>query len=96
MIFTATIYLAFFLASALLSLSFTHRVRRMALERGLVAEPGNAEDLAKQIMVFYRDRELAARYGANARATSLAYDRKTQVARYMAVFTGVHGERVAR
>ena len=39
MIFTATIYLAFFLASALLSLSLTHRVRRMALERGLVAEP---------------------------------------------------------
>jgi UDP-GlcNAc:undecaprenyl-phosphate/decaprenyl-phosphate GlcNAc-1-phosphate transferase len=39
LIFTATIYLAFFLASALLSLSFTYRVRRMALERGLVAEP---------------------------------------------------------
>ena len=65
-------------------------------ECGLVAEPGSAPDLAKQIMVFYRDRELAVRYGANARATGLAYDRKTQVARYMTVFTDVHHAMPAR
>jgi len=63
---------------------------------GLVAEPGNAADLARQILVFYRDRELAARCGANARTAGLAYDRKTQVERYMKVFTAVHQEQVAR
>lgn len=63
-------------------------------ECGLVAEPGSAEDLARQVMVFYRDRDLATRYGVNARRAGLAYDRKTQVARYMAVFTAVHREGV--
>lgn len=63
---------------------------------GLVAEPGNAEDLARQIRVFHGDRDLAARCGANARAAGLAYDRRVAVAKYMAVFTAVHQERAVR
>ena len=63
---------------------------------GLVAEPGNAEDLARQIRVFHGDRDLAARCGANARAAGLAYDRRVAVAKYMAVFTAVHQERDVR
>lgn len=63
---------------------------------GLVAEPGNAEDLARQIRVFYGDRDMAARCGANARAAGLAYDRRVAVAKYMAVFTAVHQERAVR
>lgn len=63
---------------------------------GLVAEPGNAEDLATQIRALHGDRELAARCGANARAAALAYDRRTAVGKYMAVFTAVHQEQATR
>ncbi|MGE0392024.1 MAG: glycosyltransferase family 4 protein [Vicinamibacterales bacterium] len=62
---------------------------------GLVAEPGNAEDLAAQVRVLHGDRAMAARYGENARAAALAFDRRIAVGKYMAVFTAVHQERRA-
>lgn len=63
---------------------------------GLVAEPGNADDLARQIRAFYGDRAMAARCGANARAAGLAFDRRIAVGKYMAVFTAVCQAQVAR
>ncbi len=56
---------------------------------GRLAEPGSSRDLADRILAFYRDRDLMARAGANARAAALLFDRKTQVARYMRVFETV-------
>ncbi len=53
---------------------------------GLLAEPGNARELADQILVYHRDRALAARAGANARAAGLGFDRRAQVTRYMDLF----------
>jgi putative colanic acid biosynthesis glycosyltransferase WcaI len=53
---------------------------------GLLAEPGNARDLADQILQCYRDRALAVRLGANARRASLVFDRAVQVRRYMEMF----------
>lgn len=53
---------------------------------GLVAEPGNARELADRILTFYRDRPMAMTYGANARAVGVTFDRKAQVARYMDLF----------
>jgi glycosyltransferase involved in cell wall biosynthesis len=50
---------------------------------GLVAEPGNAADLAAKIVVFYRDPEMAARFGASARTAGLSFDRRRQVTRYV-------------
>ena len=58
-----------------------------ARECGLVAEPGNARDLADQILAFYRDREMTTRYGANARRAGLAFDRTVQVNHYMQLFS---------
>jgi glycosyltransferase involved in cell wall biosynthesis len=57
---------------------------------GLVAAPGDADVLARQIRVLHGDRAMAVRYGANARAAALAFDRTAAVAKYMAVFTAVH------
>jgi hypothetical protein len=57
-----------------------------AHECGLLAEPGNPRALADQILVFYRDRALAERAGANARALGLSFDRRGQVTRYMDLF----------
>ena len=53
---------------------------------GFVAEPGSARALADQIRSLYRDRELRARLGANARAASLEFDRTVQVNRYTDLF----------
>jgi glycosyltransferase involved in cell wall biosynthesis len=60
-----------------------------AHECGLLAEPGNARELADQILAFYGDRVTASRYGANARAAGLAFDRRAQVKRYMDLFRQV-------
>ena len=49
---------------------------------GLLAEPGNPEDLAEKILTLYRDRALAGRLGANARQAGLEFDRKVQVKAY--------------
>jgi glycosyltransferase involved in cell wall biosynthesis len=53
---------------------------------GLVAEPSNARDLAEQIMRFYRDRDMMAGFGANARAAGMAFDRTLQVGNYLNLF----------
>ncbi len=56
---------------------------------GLVAEPGDAAALAERIRTFYADRDLRTRFGANARAAGLGFDRRAQVAKYMDLFTKV-------
>ena len=56
---------------------------------GRLAEPGSARALADQIRAFYRDRDMTARCGRNAREAGLLFDRKAQVARYMKVFEAV-------
>jgi glycosyltransferase involved in cell wall biosynthesis len=48
-------------------------------ECGLVAEPGNARDLAEKIRTFYENRELTRTCGANARRAALVFDRAVQV-----------------
>jgi glycosyltransferase involved in cell wall biosynthesis len=60
-----------------------------ARECGRLAEPGNARDLADQMLAFYRDRAMTARCGANARTAGLTFDRRAQVAKYMDVFRAV-------
>jgi len=59
---------------------------------GLVAEPSNADDLAEQILRFYRDREMTARFGANARAAGMAFDRTLQVGNYLDLFRSLGRE----
>lgn len=56
---------------------------------GLVAEPGNAQQLADRVRVFYRDREFAQRSGANARTLGLSFDRRGQVRKYMELFRSI-------
>jgi len=58
-------------------------------ECGLLAEPGNARELADQILAFYGDRVMASRYGANARTAGLGFDRRAQVKRYVDLFRQV-------
>ncbi len=49
---------------------------------GLVAVPENARSLADRILELYRDRDLAARLGTNARVAAMEFDRAVQVRRY--------------
>ena len=49
---------------------------------GLLAAPGDAADLADRIRQFRADPALARRTGEAARTLALAFDRRTQVARY--------------
>ena len=51
-------------------------------ECGLLAEPGNAVDMAEKILILYRDRALAQRLGANARRAALEFDRPVQLHAY--------------
>jgi glycosyltransferase involved in cell wall biosynthesis len=60
-----------------------------AHECGLVAEPGDPDQLADRVLRFYGDRELTRQYGANARRLGLGFDRRAQVAKYMQVFRDV-------
>ena len=53
---------------------------------GLVAEPGDARQLAACVKTMYRDRERTRQWGANARRLGLTFDRRIQVARYAEVF----------
>ncbi|MFQ5802365.1 MAG: glycosyltransferase family 4 protein [Candidatus Methylomirabilales bacterium] len=53
---------------------------------GLLAEPGDPEDLAEKILILYRDRELARRFGANAREAALHFDRPVQIRAYYELF----------
>jgi glycosyltransferase involved in cell wall biosynthesis len=57
-----------------------------ARQCGRLAEPGNARDLADQILAFHADRAMAEQMGANARAASFAFDRRGQVSRYRDLF----------
>ena len=63
---------------------------------GLIAEPGDARQLAARIREFHDDRDLVRRYGANARAVAVSFDRRLQVARYMDVFRRVRPARDLR
>jgi len=56
---------------------------------GLIADPGNARDLADKILVYYRDRQLWRQHAANARAASADADRRAQVRRYFELFQDV-------
>jgi glycosyltransferase involved in cell wall biosynthesis len=56
---------------------------------GLVAEPGNAKDLADKILAFRADRAMTDRFGANARAAGLVFDRAVQVRNYAELFRGL-------
>jgi lipopolysaccharide/colanic/teichoic acid biosynthesis glycosyltransferase len=49
---------------------------------GLLAEPGNAADLSRQILALYHDRDLARELGAKARQAALGFDRSLQVRAY--------------
>jgi putative colanic acid biosynthesis glycosyltransferase WcaI len=62
---------------------------------GLVAAPGNARDLADQILKLYSDHKLRALFGANARAAALVFDRTAQVKNYMQLFREVRAPQTA-
>jgi glycosyltransferase involved in cell wall biosynthesis len=63
---------------------------------GRLAEPGDARSMADAILAFYRDRDLARAAGERARAASLAFDRRRQVARYFELFEAVLAPAVGR
>jgi colanic acid biosynthesis glycosyl transferase WcaI len=58
---------------------------------GLVAEPGDPDSLAAEILTLYRDRALVARMGANAREAAYEFDRPGQVATYNRVLRELAG-----
>ena len=58
---------------------------------GLLAEPGNAQDLARKIAFLYQDRELVRRMGERARRASLEFDRVAQVRSYYTLFRELAG-----
>ena len=53
---------------------------------GLLAEPGDPEDLAEKILTLYHDRALARRLGVNARQAALEFDRPLQIRAYYELF----------
>jgi len=53
---------------------------------GLLAEPGNASDLARKILSLYSDRAQAQRLGENARQAALLFDRPRAVQAYHDLF----------
>jgi glycosyltransferase involved in cell wall biosynthesis len=53
---------------------------------GLLAEPLNGQDLAEKILMFYRNRDMAQRMGANARRGGQEFDRSVQVRAYHDLF----------
>lgn len=55
-------------------------------ECGLLAKPGDSDDLAEKILTLYRDRDLLSRLGANARRAALEFDRPVQVRAYYDLF----------
>lgn len=55
-------------------------------ECGLLAQPGNPEDLAEKILTLYHDRALARRLGANARQAAFEFDCPVQVRAYWDLF----------
>ncbi len=59
------------------------------LECGRLAEPGDAASMAEAILSMYRDPDGTRRAGERARAASLAFDRRGQVAKYLELFHSV-------
>ncbi len=55
-------------------------------QSGLLAEPGDAEGLARQILTLHGDRARGRELGANARRAALGYDRPIQVEAYARLF----------
>jgi lipopolysaccharide/colanic/teichoic acid biosynthesis glycosyltransferase len=53
---------------------------------GLLAEPGDATDLAEKLLTLYQDRDLASRLGTNARRAALEFDRPIHVRAYYDLF----------
>ena len=53
---------------------------------GLLAEPGDAEGLARHILTLHGDRARGRELGANARRAALGYDRPIQVEAYARLF----------
>lgn len=53
---------------------------------GLLAKPGDPDDLADKILTVFHDRDLAHRLGANARRAALEFDRPIQVRKYNDLF----------
>lgn len=58
---------------------------------GLLAEPGNPKDISEKILALYRDRDMAARMGANARLAAMQFDRTKQVRAYSELFLTMIG-----
>lgn len=56
---------------------------------GLLARPGDADDLARKILALRQDHVLAGRLGANAREAALAFDRPAQVRAHHALLEEV-------
>ncbi|MBI3318511.1 MAG: glycosyltransferase family 4 protein [Candidatus Omnitrophica bacterium] len=54
---------------------------------GLLAEPGNAEDLAEKIRDLYRNPALTRRLGENARKAAMGFDRRRGVGAYYKLFS---------
>ena len=67
-----------------------------ARDSGLVIAPGDARALADAILQLYRDRTLAERLGANARAASASFDRRGQVRKYFDLFQDICPRPLAR
>ena len=53
---------------------------------GLLAEPGDGDDLARQILALHGDRAWGRALGANGRRAALGYDRPIQVEAYARLF----------
>lgn len=60
-------------------------------ECGLIAEPGDGNGLAQNILRLYRDRLLAERLGKNARKAGLHFDRILGVSAYYELFCQLTG-----
>lgn len=58
---------------------------------GLLAKPGDPEDLAQKILNLYSNCALAKRLGASARQAALEFDRKVQVRAYNNLFQELAG-----
>ena len=60
-------------------------------ECGLLAEPGNARQIADCILKFYHDRSLLQRYGENARNAAFEFDRPVQIRAYFNLLSELAG-----
>ena len=63
---------------------------------GLVAEPGNALQLAEKILTLYYNRPLLRRLGSNARQAAQAFDRQRHVGTYYDLFEALADVSLAR